>query len=95
MYTKPVNISNYKWDEVTYGPTYLVVELAWYAFDRGRLFWDFDRLTDDSEMGGWQSTSGSANKTVNMPLEYNNNDGDTVIIPVDASQQAEAAFLCK
>ncbi|KAK2159882.1 hypothetical protein LSH36_144g04044 [Paralvinella palmiformis] len=44
-------------------------------------------------MGGWQSTSGSANKTVNMPLEYNNNDGDTVIIPVDASQQAEAAFL--
>ena len=46
-------------------------------------------------MGGWQSTTSSQKNKPDLPGEFNNNKGDTVVIPVDASQQAEAAFLCK
>ena len=48
-------------------------------------------------MGGSQSTTSTPvpdTAGTGRPRPDNNN-GDVVVIPVDASQQAEAAFLCE
>ena len=52
--------------------------------------------TDFHKMGAWQSSPASPAANQNgAPSQFNNNQGDTVLIPVDASKQAEAAFLCE
>lgn len=47
-------------------------------------------------MGGWQSSPQPAAQatTAKGGLTASNNNRDVVVIPVDASKQAESAFLC-